>query len=115
MKTEPKIYKIPENARWFNCKSCNKEITFIYNENMKNIPITKEGINHFIDCPARDKFRKKEPRTQTIILDNGMEVIINHSSKCKCSKCNKDIVYALIPLELVSLARWDIHKCKEKQ
>ena len=51
-------------------------------------------------------------RCQTIILENGMEVIINHDSKTKCPNCKKDILYVLLPIELVSLARWDIHKCK---
>ncbi len=53
-------------------------------------------------------------RTQTITLENGMEVIINHDSKHKCEKCKKEIIQALIPIELVSLAKWDIHKCGEK-
>ena len=53
-----------------------------------------------------------KPRTQTIILKNGMEVIINHDSKHKCEKCKKEIIWALIPIELVSLAQWDIHKCE---
>lgn len=54
-------------------------------------------------------------RTQTIILDNGMEVIIDHDSKDKCKKCGKEIIWGLtknkkpIPLELVSLARWNTH------
>jgi hypothetical protein len=54
----PKIYPIPEKANWIKCRACDKEICFIQNENGKSIPITKEGINHFIDCPMRDKFRK---------------------------------------------------------
>lgn len=53
-------YKIPDNAKWIPCRACGKEITFIINENGRNIPITKEGNNHFIDCPARDRFRKRE-------------------------------------------------------
>ena len=52
-------------------------------------------------------------RTQTITLENGMKVIINHDSKEKCPNCKKDILYVLLPVELVSLARWDIHICKE--
>ena len=54
-------------------------------------------------------------RVQTIILENGMEVIINHDSKTKCEKCKKEILYALIPVELVGLAKWDHHKCEEKK
>lgn len=54
-------------------------------------------------------------RTQTIILKNGMEVIIDHDSKTKCPHCKRDILYVILPVELVSLAQWDIHKCKEKK
>jgi hypothetical protein len=57
---ESKKYNIPEDAKWTKCRSCDKEICFIKNENNKTIPITKEGINHFIDCPFRDKFRRKK-------------------------------------------------------
>lgn len=54
------IYQIPDNARWIPCRACGKEITFVTNENGKTIPITKEGNSHFTDCPARDRFRKRE-------------------------------------------------------
>jgi len=53
-------YQIPNNAKFIPCRSCGKEITFIINENGKNIPVTKEGNNHFIDCPARAQFRSRE-------------------------------------------------------
>jgi len=48
-----------------------------------------------------------------------MEVIINHDLKDKCIKCKKEIIWGyrnggFEPLELVSLARWDIHKCEVK-
>lgn len=54
-------------------------------------------------------------RTQTIVLDNGQEVIINHDSKCVCRRCGKEIFWAMtknkkaMPIELVSLARWNTH------
>ena len=54
-------------------------------------------------------------RTQTIFLENGQEVIINHDSKCKCKACGKDILWCktkngkAMPVELVSLAKWDTH------
>jgi len=53
-------------------------------------------------------------RTQTIILENSMEVIINHDSRHKCEKCKKEIIWALIPIELVGLAKWNLHKCEVK-
>ena len=54
-------------------------------------------------------------RIQKITLENGMEVYINHDFKEKCVDCKKDIVWAYIPLELVSLAKWDLHKCKKME
>ncbi|MCX6748697.1 MAG: hypothetical protein NT076_03760 [Candidatus Pacearchaeota archaeon] len=54
-----------------------------------------------------------EIRSQTINLESGLECIINHSSKHKCEKCGGEVVWALIQIELVSLAKWDVHKCKE--
>ena len=59
---EPKKYSIPNDAKWFKCRSCGKKITMILNENMKKIPITEEGINHFIDCPDRIFWRKVDDK-----------------------------------------------------
>ena len=56
---EFKRYEIPENAKWVRCKACDMEITFI-KEGTKFIPVTKAKINHFIDCPAADRFRKRK-------------------------------------------------------
>jgi len=53
---------------------------------------------------------KGAERTQWITTESGLEVIINHSRKAKCEKCKAEIVWALVPLELVGLAKWDIHK-----
>ena len=53
-------------------------------------------------------------RTQTINLESGLEVIINHTSKHKCEKCGEEVVWAIMQVELVSLAKWDVHKCKER-
>lgn len=40
------------------CKGCGAEIYWIVHKNKKKVPYTVEGRNHFIDCPARDRFRK---------------------------------------------------------
>lgn len=56
--------------------------------------------------------KEKRQRCQKIILESGLEVIIDHNSKTTCDKCNKGIVWAFLPLELVSLAKWEVHKCK---
>jgi len=59
-------------------------------------------------------------KIQTINLECGMEGIINLERE-KCSKCGKEInrfqtkTNKMIPVELVGLAKWDIHICEEKQ
>ena len=53
-------------------------------------------------------------RSQKIILESGLEVIIDHDTKRKCGCCGKDVVYSIVVLELVGLARWDVHKCKKE-
>jgi len=57
--------------------------------------------------------KENKVRQQEIILENGLEVIINHNSKHKCPKCGEEVIWALVQIELVSLAKWDLHKCKE--
>ena len=54
-------------------------------------------------------------KRQDIILENGMEVTIDHNAKDKCKKCGADIIWGvtknlkLIPLVLVGLAKWNTH------
>lgn len=38
------------------CKGCNREIWWIQHANTHRAPYTEEALNHFIDCPERDKF-----------------------------------------------------------
>lgn len=54
-------------------------------------------------------------RIQKIILENGEEILINHDAKDKCKDCKREIIWGYVPLELVSLAKWDRHKCKRNK
>ena len=66
---------------------------------------------------------KYNPRTnplklQDIQLKNGDEVTVSWKRKGFCEKCKTEVWEAVkknkkILIELVSLAEWDIHKCKE--
>lgn len=54
-----------------------------------------------------------------IVLENKEEVIIDHTRR-KCERCGKDIFFAMsykrdekIVVELVGLAKWDVHKCQK--
>jgi hypothetical protein len=63
---EAQKYNIPENATYIKCNACRKEITFIKNEKGNFVPVTKEGTNHFIDCPFSYKFRKLKRKNNEI-------------------------------------------------
>jgi hypothetical protein len=41
------------------CFGCNTRVWWIVHANGKKTPYTEHGLNHFIDCPQRDRFRKK--------------------------------------------------------
>jgi len=60
MGKEWKRYEIPTYVEWDRCKACKMEIIWIENENKKIIPVTRAGINHFIDCPKANTFRTEE-------------------------------------------------------
>ena len=58
-------------------------------------------------------------RLNDINLESEIEVVIDHDSKKKCKNCRRDIwlvttkTEKIIPVELVSLAKWDVHNCEE--
>lgn len=41
------------------CGGCGAEIYWIIHRNGRRVPYTVRGLNHFVDCPAREDFRKK--------------------------------------------------------
>lgn len=41
------------------CRSCQAAIWWIKHANGKATPYTREALNHFIDCPSREKHRRK--------------------------------------------------------
>lgn len=40
-----------------NCKGCDAPIWWVPTKKGKRAPFTSEGLNHFADCPAKDRFR----------------------------------------------------------
>lgn len=40
------------------CSGCHREIFWIAHRNGRVTPYTAQGLNHFIDCPAGDRFKK---------------------------------------------------------
>lgn len=49
-----------KNAGHFGtCTGCYEPIVWIRHTNGKNVPYTTEGLNHFVNCKAREQFGKK--------------------------------------------------------
>jgi hypothetical protein len=40
------------------CGGCGASMYFVVHNNGKRVPYTEAGLNHFIDCPERDRFAK---------------------------------------------------------
>ena len=43
-----------------HCRGCGHKILWVIHRNGKRTPYTEQGLNHFIDCPARDLFRRQK-------------------------------------------------------
>ena len=41
------------------CRGCNADIWWIVSNTQKKTPYTAAGLIHFVDCSARDQFKKK--------------------------------------------------------
>lgn len=60
-------------------------------------------------------------KIQEINLECEMTVLIDHKSRTPCLNCGKDIFLGntktkkIIQIELVGLAKWDLHCCVVKQ
>lgn len=53
---------IDQIGRQATCDGCERVIYWITHRNGKATPYTSQGMNHFIDCPARDRFKSRPPR-----------------------------------------------------
>lgn len=42
------------------CKGCGAKIWWVKTKNDKPAPYTEAGINHFSDCPDKERFRKPQ-------------------------------------------------------
>ena len=42
------------------CRACHARIVFVRHANGANVPYTLAGLNHFIDCPGRDQFKRSK-------------------------------------------------------
>lgn len=41
------------------CQGCYAVIAWVRHRNGKMVPYTTEGLNHFVNCPAREQFGQK--------------------------------------------------------
>jgi hypothetical protein len=44
------------------CKACGTQIALVMHANGKLTPYTIDGVNHFINCPLADAFRRGKKR-----------------------------------------------------
>jgi hypothetical protein len=42
------------------CKACGTELFFVRHRNGMRAPYTADGVNHFINCPSAEEFRKQK-------------------------------------------------------
>ena len=40
------------------CRACQAQLYFVQHNNGKVAPYTADGVNHFINCPAANQFKK---------------------------------------------------------
>ncbi len=40
------------------CRGCRALVYWIRHANLKPVPYTPDGLNHFIDCPKRERFKE---------------------------------------------------------
>lgn len=40
------------------CKGCAAPVWWVRHNNGANVPYTSAGLNHFVNCPEREQFRK---------------------------------------------------------
>ncbi|HLH04979.1 MAG TPA: hypothetical protein VKX25_19580 [Bryobacteraceae bacterium] len=43
------------------CKACGALLFFVRHCNGKLAPYTADGVNHFVNCPSAERFRKGAP------------------------------------------------------
>jgi hypothetical protein len=42
------------------CKACGERLFFVRHNTGKVAPYTIEGINHFVNCPQADRFKRQQ-------------------------------------------------------
>ena len=42
------------------CLKCARMLYFVTTKTGKRMPVTDDGISHFVDCPHADSFRRKK-------------------------------------------------------
>ena len=57
--TLPDGYSDPD-PRPSRCRGCHAEILWAFSPKGARTPLDRDGINHFITCPDRDRFRRKK-------------------------------------------------------
>ncbi len=43
------------------CSGCNGVVIWVTHRNGTHVPYTTEGLNHFLNCPEAEQFKKGKP------------------------------------------------------
>lgn len=53
------VHLLRQIAESGQCRGCGAVVFWVHHKNGKTVPYTEEGLNHFVDCPQRERFRHK--------------------------------------------------------
>lgn len=53
------VYEIPDGATFRACKACQTPITFVTTAKGKQMPVTRDGVSHYLTCTEPKRFSKK--------------------------------------------------------
>ena len=62
LKADPKRYDVPNRPPDKICEACGEEMWFIKTENCKHLPITKQGISHYLNCSNPRQFSRSSKK-----------------------------------------------------
>ncbi len=51
------------------CRRCGRPLYFVRLKSGKLAPYTGEGVDHFVDCPYADTFRRPTPQRQERLFE----------------------------------------------
>ena len=63
MRTPPPDWAVPEGYAFSGmgrCRGCGAEMAWAKTPAGKMAPLDRDGTNHFVSCPERERFRRRK-------------------------------------------------------